>query len=206
MMNPYRAIIFDLGNVVINFSFDNIFNYWAHITGVPALELKNNFDYDDMFCRFEKGEIGPSVFRRHVQEKLKVKMSDAQFDKGWNRIYVSAVPGIKSVLQNLRQHYRLVALTNTNELHVQQWMTKYASLLRSFEKIFCSNEIKARKPERKAFEVVLFYLKMNPRDVLFLDDNPEFVEAASEMAIRGILVTSLKQMMRELAELGVYSP
>jgi putative hydrolase of the HAD superfamily len=205
-MSPYRAIIFDLGNVVINFSFGNIFNYWAHVTGVPAQELKNNFDFDDMFCRFEKGEIRPSVFRSHVLEKLRVQMSDAQFDEGWNRIYVSAVPGIESVLQNLRQDYRLVALTNTNELHVKRWMTKYSSLLQSFEKIFCSNEIKARKPERKAFDIVLRYLRMNPHDVLFLDDNPEFVKAASDMAISSILVASCKQMIRELAELGIYSP
>ena len=205
-MSPYRAIIFDLGNVVINFSFGNIFNYWAHVTGVPAQELKNNFDFDDMFRRFEKGEIRPSVFRNHVLDKLRLQMSDAQFDKGWNKIYVNAVPGIESVLQNLRQCYRLVALTNTNELHAQLWMQKYESLLQSFEKIFCSNEIKARKPERKAFEIVLHYLKMNPSDVLFLDDNPEFVKAASEMAIRSILVASHKQMIRELVELGIYSP
>ena len=102
MISPYRAIIFDIGNVVINFSIDNIFKYWAHITGVPAQELKSNFDYD-IFCKFEKGEIRPSVFRRFVLEKLNVQMSDAQFDKGWNSIYVNAVPGIESVLQNLKQ-------------------------------------------------------------------------------------------------------
>ncbi len=203
MTNPYRAIIFDIGNVVINFSFDNIFNYWAQVTGVPAQGLKSNFDYDDMFRRFEKGEISPSVFRRHVLEKLDVHMSDAQFDGGWNTIYVNVVPGIESILQNLRQSFRLVALTNTNEIHVKRWMMKYSSALQYFEKIFCSNEIKTRKPEPRAFEIVLHYLRMAPRRVLFLDDNPEFVKAASEMTIRSILVASRKQMLRELATLGI---
>jgi len=32
-INHLEAIIFDLGNVVINFSFDNTFYYWAKVSG-----------------------------------------------------------------------------------------------------------------------------------------------------------------------------
>jgi len=202
----YRAIIFDLGNVVINFSFDNIFNHWADVTGVSAYELKRRFVYDEMFCRFERGEIDSSCFRKYVLKKLGIEMSDAEFDEGWNAIYLDIVPGIEYILRDLRRHFRLIALTNTNELHAQRWKMMYASVLRHFEKVFCSHEMKVRKPEQRAFEIVLSYLELNPHEVLFLDDNPEFVRAASGMHITGILVTSLEQMICELNKCGVYSP
>jgi len=205
-MSQYRAIIFDLGNVVINFSFDNIFNHWANVTGVSAHELKRRFDYDEMFCRFERGEIDSTRFRKHVLARLRIEMSNAEFDEGWNTIYLDVVPGIERILRNLRRSVRLIALTNTNELHAQTWKSRYASVLQHFEKVFCSHEIKSRKPEPRAYEIVLSYLNLNPHEVIFLDDNPEFVSAASRVHITGILVGSLEQLINELNRHGICSP
>lgn len=205
-MSQYRAIIFDLGNVIINFSFDNIFNHWASVTGVSANELKSRFDYGEMFCRFERGEIDSTRFRRHVLERLGIEMSNAEFDEGWNTIYLDVVPGIEHILRDLRRRFRLIALTNTNELHAQIWKSRYASVLQHFEKVFCSHEIKARKPEQRAYEIVLSYLNLNPREVIFLDDNPEFVSAASRVHMTGVLVGSREQLINELNRHGVYSP
>jgi HAD superfamily hydrolase (TIGR01509 family) len=78
-----------------------------------------------------------------------------------------------------------------------------APLICHFEKVFSSHEIHARKPEYEAYEIVLKYLGLEPEDVIFLDDNPEYVRAASRMNITGIHVTSFEQMVEELKKLGV---
>lgn len=41
-MNSYQAIIFDLGNVVINISFDKMFDYWAKVNGCDVVDIKRN--------------------------------------------------------------------------------------------------------------------------------------------------------------------
>ena len=202
-MSKYKAIVFDCGGVVFTFSFDNVFNYWAMVSGKDINEIKNKFDFDEIFKRLERGEINSTAFRKHVLSKLRLKISDEKFDKGWNSIYLEAVPGIKQLLQKLKQKYRLVALTNTNEIHAKKWGTMYASILNYFEKVFSSHEIHTRKPEQKAYNTVLNYLQLNPDEVIFLDDNTEYVQAASEMNIASIHVTSFKQMVEDLSKLGV---
>lgn len=202
-MSRYKAIIFDCGGVVFTCSFDNAFNYWAMVSGKNISEIKNKFDFDEIFQKLERGEINSTAFRKHALSKLELKISDEKFDKGWNSIYLDLVPGIKQLLQELKQKHRLVALTNTNEIHAKKWRIMYASILNYFEKVFSSHEIHARKPEQKAYNTVLNYLRLNPDEVIFLDDNTENVQAASEMNITSIHVTSFKQMVEDLSKLGV---
>mgnify|MGYP001056638191 CR=1 FL=1 len=202
-MSRHKAIIFDCGGVVFTCSFDNALNYWAMVSGKDTNEIKSKFDFDETFKKFERGEISSTAFRKHALSKLRLKISNEKFDKGWNSIYLDLVPGIKQLLQELKQKYRLVALTNTNEIHAKKWRIMYASILNYFEKVFSSHEIHARKPEQKAYNTVLNYLRLEPNEVIFLDDNPECVQAASKMNITSIHVTSFRQMFEELNKLGV---
>ena len=202
-MNNYKAIIFDLGNVIVNISFDNVFEYWTKISNRNSDDFKNNFQFNGMFRKFERGEIKPTEYRNYISKKLGFKFSKAEFDNGWNTIYLNLVPDIENLLKLLKQDFRLVILTNTNEIHSKIWKIKYRRILNYFEKIFLSNEIKARKPERKVYEIVLDYLKLSPLNVIFLDDNIGYVEGALNLGIKSILVSSPYQMINELEKLGI---
>lgn len=202
-INHYQAIIFDLGNVIINISFDKIFEYWARVSGRQVKEIKQKFEFDDVYAQFERGTITPSAYRKYISEKLELQLSDDEFDNGWNNLYLDVAPSIIQLLQDLKSHIRLIALTNTNEIHTQRWKKKYASLLSHFEKVFCSSEIGARKPEKKIFEVVLDYLSLNPSRVIFFDDSPKNVEVASQIGIKGVVVKSPQELVDELKKLGI---
>ncbi len=203
-MKNYQAIIFDLGDVVINISFNNIFDYWAKMSGRDANELKQKFKFDEVYQQFERGEIKPFTYRKYISKKLGLHISEIEFDNGWNNIYLNVTPGIEQLLQGLKTKFRLIALTNTNEIHIQKWKVKYATLLSNFEKVFSSCEIRARKPEKKAYEIVLHYLKTEPKSVVLLDDNAQNVKTASAIGIKGVLVNSPHQMIDELKRLGIF--
>lgn len=202
-MKKYRAIIFDCGGVIFDFSPANVFRHWAMVSEEEASSLGHKFKFSEVYYKFERGEINPSAFREHTLSMLGLKINDDDFDRGWNSLHGDLVPGIKELLQNLQRDYRLVALTNTNEIHARQWRIICVPLLHYFEKVFSSHEIHARKPERKAYEIVLEYLDLAPEEVIFLDDNPEFVRAAADLQIKSIRVTSFKQMVSDLKNLGV---
>jgi epoxide hydrolase-like predicted phosphatase len=186
--NKYQVIIFDLGNVIINISFDKIFEYWAQASGFAVKEIKQRFEFDDAYAQFERGSITPTTYRKYILQKLELHLSDDEFDNGWNNLYLDAAPGIAELLQDIKSRFRLIALTNTNEIHAQRWKKKYAALLSHFEKVFCSSEIGARKPEKKVYEIVLQYLGVDPPRVLFFDDSPKNVEVASTTGIKGVVV------------------
>jgi putative hydrolase of the HAD superfamily len=201
--NKYQSIIFDLGNVIINISFDKIFEYWAQVSGREVQEIKQKFEFDDVYAQFERGSITPATYRKYISDKLELCLSDDEFDHGWNNLYLDVAPGIEQLLSLLKSQLRLIALTIANEIHAQRWRKKYASLLSHFEKVFCSSEIGARKPEKKAYEIVLRYLNVDPQRVIFFDDSPKNVEVASHIGIKGIVVNSIHDILDELQKLDI---
>lgn len=198
-----KAIIFDLGEVVFNCSFDRTFEYWATLTGEGADAIKARFVFGDLFEAFERNDIPPDVFRQDVARQLGCDISEKDFTMGWNAIYMDAVPGIGKLLDKLRRQYKLVALTNTNSVHATVWPDKYAGILVHFDKIFSSPEMRMRKPEEAAFSMVLDYLQLPAGEVLFLDDKEEYLAGAQQLGIETIQVTSFTQMVSDMEMKGV---
>lgn len=200
-----KALIFDLGKVVFDLSFERVFHYWGAASGRPAAELQARFQFDAAFASFETAAITPQEFRALIAAELGFALSDQDFDAGWNALYLDAYRGIDELLANLKRRYRLVALTNTNRLHSPVWQAKYARTLRYFEQVFSSHELKARKPDAAAYQLVLDYLQAAPAEVVFLDDNAANINGASQLGMQTILVTSYEQMVTELQTLGLLS-
>ncbi|MEO8088035.1 MAG: HAD family phosphatase [Bacteroidota bacterium] len=202
-MGNFSAIIFDLGKVVFDLSFDWTFQYWAKVSGKPFDDIRSRFRFDEVFDRFERGEISAGEFRKEVSQRLDIILSDEDFDKGWCDLYLDTYKNIDNLLTGLKHDYKLVALTNTNIIHDKVWKVKYADTLIHFEKVFCSHELKTRKPEKKAYQFVLDYLHVKPGHAIFLDDNSENVKGAAALGIATILVTSQAQMNEGLKKIGL---
>lgn len=199
----YKALVFDLGKVVFDLSFDRVFQSWAARSGKSFDAIKSRFAFDLFFEQSERNEISPEQFRKAVMQRLDISLSDAEFDACWCDLYLDAYPGIDELLIRLKANYKLVALTNTNEIHEPVWRKRYAGTLTHFEKIFTSYEMGTRKPEALSYRLVLEYLACEPGEVLFLDDNEENTRGAEEPGIATILVTSFEQMKNELQRSGV---
>lgn len=116
-MSKHKAIIFDLGKVIFDLSFDRTFQSWATSSGRNFNDIKSNFQFDQLSDKFERGEISPGEFREIVMDRLNIKLSIKDFDKGWCDIYLETYSGINDLLINLKRNYILVALTNTNLIH-----------------------------------------------------------------------------------------
>jgi len=202
-MTTYKALVFDLGKVVFDLSFDRVFQFWAKASTKQAAELKAVFRFDELFDQFEKAAISPQYFRKEVSKRLGLTLTDQEFDAGWCDLYLATYPGIDALLAQLKQRYQLVALTNTNSIHSAVWKLKYASTLHYFDQVFSSHELQARKPEAAAYQRVLSYLQVAPAEVVFLDDNLANVRGAAQLGLKTILVTSYDQMAAELNSLGL---
>lgn len=204
-MNSYKALIFDLGKVVFDLSFDQVFQRWAVASSRQVDELKAKFQFDEVVDQFEKAAITPQEFRVAISKKLNLTLSDHAFDEGWCALYLETYPGIDTLLARLSQQYQLVALTNTNSIHSLVWKEKYASTLHYFQQVFSSHELHERKPEAQAYQCVLDYLQVAPQQVVFLDDNLDNITGAAQLGLATILVTSPEQMVAKLQEMGVLS-
>lgn len=197
-METYKALIFDLGKVVFDLSFDKVFEFWAAASGQQVAAIKGKFQFDELFDEFEKGKVSDQLFRAEVSKRLGLHLTDELFDEGWCSLYLDKYEGIDELLGSLKKQYQLVALTNTNTIHAQVWKPKYREILGHFDKIFCSHELKSRKPEKQAYQIVLNYLGFKPQQIIFLDDSYFNVKGAAQLGIQAILVESQQQMHVDL--------
>ena len=203
-MTAYKALIFDLGKVVFDLSFDRVFQSWSDASGKHFEGIKSKFVFDMLLDQFEQNAITAKDFRTTVSNRLGLQLSDEDFDQGWCNLYLDIYEGIDDLLAELKANYKLVALTNTNVIHNDTLRAKYANTLQHFEHIFSSHEMGTRKPDKESYETVLTYLQCQPEETIFLDDNPDNIEGARQLGIAAILVTSPEQMKEELKQYGIW--
>ena len=199
-----RAIVFDLGKVVFDFSFDSAVNSWAEAAGIDVAEVRKRYVWDGTFERYERGEIGLNEVHRNFVGQINREIPFESFEKAWLDMFRNEIPGIREILGRLSPRFRLVALSNTNADHARIWRRLYPEPLACFEKIFASNEIGTRKPEPRAFEIVMEYLGLDTGEVLFVDDYAENVDAAERFGLRALLFRDSAQLEGELQKEGLW--
>ena len=199
------AVIFDLGNVLFDISFEPMLRQWSELSGKPFEELNAGFGIDEgVSGLYEKGLIDDTEFRKHLSQWLGFELSQEMFFESWNSIYGEPTEGIEELLDSLKANgYRLVALSNTNDAHYRVWIHKYAHLIAHLEKVFCSHLLRSKKPEPEIYKAVLDYLQLPPNQCVFLDDRADNVQGAIDLGIHGISVSTPQQMRNDLRKLGM---
>ena len=200
----YKAIIFDWGNVILDFSYDLTLKKWAELTSFDFNFFRTHFKFDQKLVEYEKGEISSQEYFNYVTKLLDISWDFESFEIGWNSIYKSINSLIVNLLNRLKQKYKLYLLTNTNELHANFWKKKYSNILNSFDDVFCSYELHSHKPEPKIYNDVLKKIDIDPKYVLFVDDNKENVLGAKQVGIDGIVAISAEQIINEMEELSIF--
>ncbi|MFP3938493.1 MAG: HAD family hydrolase [Phycisphaerae bacterium] len=201
-MKPHAAI-FDLGGVIIRVRIEGMFEYWSQVTGRDADALAAAVLADGTYRDYERGEMTAEEFYRRLTDVMATEMDFEQFRRGWCNVFDGLYEGTEQLLGDLSAHMRIVALTNTNELHSDVWKRLYADAMRRFEAMFISHELGVRKPEPESYRAVLDYLGQPPENVVFLDDRTENVSAAERMGMRGILVNDPAEIRDSFRQLGV---
>ena len=197
-----RALVFDLGNVLVEIDFSRVLSVWAGYAGLEPEELSPRFTLHNKYHeRFERGEISSLVFFKGMREELRIDLTDEQFLEGWNSVFVGEVEGIYDVVTFASIKYPLYVFSNTNEPHQIIWRGLCPELLSKFQKIFVSCELGLRKPEEKAFYAVANRIGKPMQQILFFDDTPENLDTASRLGMQVVEVKSLQDVKERLESL-----
>ncbi len=200
---PDRAVIFDLGGVLVDVQSDQTPRQWAAACGADPAAAAEVFWADTDYHRLERGEITLADYHQIIAPRLGGTITYEQFAFGWVNIFGDVLDGMGSLVDRLAGQVRLVCLSNTNAVHVDAWRPMYAELLSSFERVFVSNEMGSRKPEPACYRQVLDYLALEAEQAIFVDDRPENVRAAEDLGVRGIVAVDAAQIEADLRGFGV---
>ncbi|MGI9543984.1 MAG: HAD family hydrolase [Cyclobacteriaceae bacterium] len=195
-MEDLQNIIFDLGNVIIDIDLDAVRRKVAQLTDTSPEEVQALIDQSDIFLHYEKGQITSRVFREQLRALFNTEWPDEQVDDLWNGILVDIPKERFRLLEHLAPRYRLFVLSNTNEIHIQQFEQivekayGWSAFESFFDTIYYSHKMGQRKPEPEIFTQLIRTHQLSPEATLFIDDFHENVVSADALGLQTLHVTS----------------
>jgi putative hydrolase of the HAD superfamily len=201
------TVVFDFGNVVGFFSHRQAAEQLAAYGGASAEALHAYLFGGRLEEDYEAGRLGTAALMGMVRERFHLSCTDDEFKAAFADIFTPN-PDVCGLVPALKKRgYRLVLLSNTNELHAGLFLRQFAATLGHFDAVVLSHEVGLRKPDPRAFaECQLRAGAREPAECLFLDDLPTNVDAARACGWHGLVYRRGDDLRRRLAEFGIALP
>ncbi len=196
-----KAVIFDLGNVLVNYDIKKAAKRFSAESGLSTREIWKRFFLSRFEQAYTRGEISTREFHKIACKTLGVSLPLAVFSHYWNDIFFEN-PGMEKLLVRVKKHYPLYLISNTNALHFN-YIKKRFKLLRHFRRKFPSHKVGARKPDPRIYRRVLKQIHLRPEETVFIDDMKSFIEGARRTGMHAIVFRGLKRLIRDLRRLGI---
>ena len=162
------------------------------IMGINETDFFALASFDTIFYDYERGTIPTSQFIDALYEKAAIKVTRDDIIDAWNALLLDIPEERVQTLEALSKHYRLFLLSNTNELHVD-YFEKIVPGNRNFrdlfEKVYYSHIIGFRKPDERAFNIVIQENNLDAASTLFVDDREDNIEAAKKLGFKTLHIT-----------------
>lgn len=198
----YKAIIFDLGRVLVHFDFKRGYRALEGLCPYAAAEIPKRISTTDLVTRFETGLVEPADFFDQFSRLLDLRLEYPRFCEIWSSIFTDAlVP--EEMLAGLAARYRLVLLSNTNAIHFEMVREQYAPLLRHFHDMVLSYEVKVMKPDPRIYRIAVDRAGCLPGECFYTDDIAAYTAAAREQGIDAVTFESAAQVQTEMIARGI---
>ena len=197
-----KAILLDLGNVLIGFDFARGYRALADVCRYPAEQIPEVISESGLVLPYERGEISSQDFFSRLSQLLGLRVSYEQFCNLWTSIFLpgSLVP--EELLIALRRRYPMVLVSNTNDIHYRMIEDSYP-LVRHFDAHILSYRVGAAKPAEKIYEEAVRAARCRAEECFFTDDVEAYVEAARRKGLDAVQFRGAGELVEELRRRGV---
>ena len=184
-----NAIIFDLGNVIIDLDIPATDEAFKSLMGEKYDSAIAQLTNENIFQRYEKGEISTTQFIQKIADVSFLTDKEA-IKNAWNAMLLDIPPQRFELLSNAKENYRTFCLSNTNKLHIDfifeqlQQQNSLPNLDSFFEKVYLSHEMGMRKPDEEIFLKVIEDQQLDPQSTLFIDDTAGHLKGAKETGLQ----------------------
>jgi len=194
-----RGILFDWGGVFTRGTFDGrVVRNLARRFALPEEAVAEAY-----FDLVERLELGEWTLRRFWEELSRRLSVDAPYPV-FEQIFLGSVaprPEMYELLLALPEEL-VVGMLSNNYPVISSYLRAEESFDR-FDAAVFSNEEGMKKPDPRVFRLALSRMGLSPEEVLFVDDNPENIEAARALGLRTHLFREAGPLIEELKAAGV---
>ncbi len=182
-MTQEKVLIFDVGRVLVNFSFDPFEKFL--IKNGAAISTRDEFYEATSLFKYESGEITSEEFVQSVKTLLTSEVDSATIIKEWQNIF-NPIHEMIEFCKICGETTNTFILSNTNELHWEHLDREYKvnSLTKN---AYTSHKLGVMKPHKEIYRLVENSIGIDSPDILFIDDLVENIEAAKSIGWNTIL-------------------
>jgi putative hydrolase of the HAD superfamily len=197
-----RTIIFDLGNVILNFDHMLICEGMARYSRYSSNDLYQLGFNSEIFELYDRGKIKSEEFFQWISKSFDINISYDTFQSIWSDIF-SLNDSAERLVSDLKKNgYYLVLVSNTNELHFD-FIRGNFKVIELFDDLILSYRIGYSKPHEEIFREALKRAGSSSEECVYIDDIEEFCKVAEDLGINSIVYRSIGQLIKDLEELGV---
>lgn len=193
MPSSVEAYVFDLGNVIVDIHIENF---------LPALGLDGKWSVEEALEKYERSglsnefELGNILFDEFHDrscELFGIRIDKGTFLEGWNAIIGEEKPGIYDIIDACSKQAPVYLLSNTNDPHYKDALTKAPSL-RLMKEHYLSYELNLLKPDPRIYTETAGLIGLSPDRLFFTDDREDNIASAQEVGLQAVRFESTRQL------------
>lgn len=196
---PPRAVVFDLGKVLLDFDYGRAAKTLSVHSDVSATEFRAIVDQSPLLHRFETGLISTAGFFEEIRRLTGYNGPEALFIAAFGDIF-DEIPEMVALHQGLSgRGVPTFVFSNTNELaigHIRRAFPFFAG----FTGHIYSYEARSMKPAGGIYDALERLSGLGGADLLYIDDRPENIDAGAARGWRTILHTAPEDTIRRVGE------
>lgn len=202
LSNKKPALIFDFGDVLVEWKFQNLYRkVFASDAEIELFlektQLRQMNRRFDAGYPFEKGLAELSAAHPEYAREL------GWFNTRWGEARGPQNEAVIDLMRTLKTAgYPLFGLSNWSRVKFDTVKDELV-FLPLLEEYLISGDAGVTKPDERIYHILLERIGRPARECIFIDDSEENVFAAEEVGIRTILYRSPEQLRRELGSMGI---
>jgi putative hydrolase of the HAD superfamily len=194
---PVRAVVFDIGGVLEDAPPTGVAERWEAALGLRPGELNERLGgvwEAGAIGAISEGEVHRSIGRLLGLDEAQVS---AFVQDIWTEYLGTLNAELAGYFSSLRPRYRTAMLSNSFVGAREREQERYG-FGDITDLIVYSHEVGMSKPDPRIYRLACDRLGVRPEQVVFLDDRPDFVEAALEAGITAILFQDNEQAIADI--------
>ncbi|MBC8385663.1 MAG: HAD family phosphatase [Candidatus Cloacimonetes bacterium] len=176
-----KNVIFDLGNVLIDFNFSS---FWDQIGAEKSERFLDNAE--ESILLFESGKISKEKFFEELKKIYKFEMKIEKLEKIWCEVFSENIDMIE-VAKKIGAYYNVFIFSNTDEIHFPFIWKKFPSLHFFKKNLMLSYELNSVKPKIEIYQNAIRQFEIVPEESIFIDDRPVNIIVAEQLGFKGII-------------------
>ena len=199
-----KAVIFDIGRVIVRLQPERALEPLAARAGGgrSAQQIWAAVQEDPRWDDWQEGRIQPQEWHQHLTRQLNVSLGFPEFCAAWNRALHPDTILEDSLFERLAARCGLAVLSNTDPLHSAALEAEF-TFLRHFPARIYSCRVGASKPAPAIYQAALDAVGVQAGEALYIDDIPEYAEAARRVGLDAIRFEDPSQLLEELSRRGL---